>query len=133
MAVRMCMAPALALTLAPAAEANQAPLVQCVAAGSWTCSSGATEECICIDGPRHKGEKFKIDFRRKKMWGKGNFLSFKPVNSANARWVRGLSNGGSLSLIIPSVFIKPERRERAIYFLDNPHESGRRIELWCDQ
>ncbi|QAY78911.1 hypothetical protein [Sphingosinicella sp. BN140058] len=133
MEVRMCTALALALAVTPAAEAKQAPLIRCVAAGSWVCSQGAAEESICIDGPRHKGERYKIDFRKGKLRRKSNSLSFKPANSPNTGRFWELSNGGSLSLIDPSVYIHPERRNRAIYYLENLRERGRRIELWCDQ
>lgn len=101
--------------------------VSCKAVGSWGCG---TDE-ICIDTSAHRGEKYRIDFKRMVFQGPNGRLSMQPAADADKRREWQLSNGARLSSMGRIEHPSNEKGDYDRYWLfaaDRPHSP---IEIWC--
>jgi hypothetical protein len=108
------------------AAAQSLPSVRCKAAGSWGCSP----EGACIDGPAHRGERYRIDFKRMIIRGPAGRMSMQPGNAVGERKDWPLIGGGHL-LSRNRIHPRGKHRDYDTYWLFTAGEPNAPIELWC--
>jgi hypothetical protein len=117
----------LLLGMATSAAAQSSSNISCKAVGSWGCAADG----ICVDSAVHRGETYRIDFKRMIVRGPRGNLSIQPAAEVNNRKEWQLGSGGRLSSMGRVEHPGDEKRDYDRYWLFNADGPLSPIELWC--
>jgi hypothetical protein len=118
----------LLLGIASKSAADTRGMVRCKAVGSWGCNN----EFICVDGPAHRGEKYRIYFDRMIVRGPLGASSMQPAIRADGRDEWTFAGGGRLISQGRLEHPRDEKRDYDTYWLFYADAPRSPIELWCD-
>lgn len=117
----------LLLSTAASATARNSSNVSCTAVGSWGCAADGA----CIETVVHRGERYRIDFKRMIIGGPRGRFSMRLVFEVDDRKEWQLDSGGHLSSMGRLEHPGNKKRDYDRYWLFNSDKLTSPIEIWC--